>query len=120
MTLFFNDCLPLFQIILVISKFMKNIDHDDAEAAAGGVLLEKVFLEISQNSQENTCVRVPFLIKLQASPFFNNAIGLLACSFIKKKLQHRCFPVSVAKILRTPILKNICERLLLNIVRILV
>ena len=99
---------------------MKNIDHDDAEAAAGGVLLEKVFLEISQNSQENTCVRVPFLIKLQASSFFNNAIGLLACSFIKKKLQHRCFPVSVAKILRTPILKNICERLLLNIVRILV
>ena len=49
---------------------MKNIDHDDAEAAAGGVLLEKVFLDISQNSQENTCVRVPFLIKLQASPFF--------------------------------------------------
>ena len=29
-----------------------------AEAAAGGVLYEKVFLEISQNSQENTWVRV--------------------------------------------------------------
>ena len=27
-----------------------------AEAATGGVLQEKVFLEISQNSQENTCV----------------------------------------------------------------
>ena len=27
----------------------------------------KVFLEISQNSQENTCARVFFLIKLQAS-----------------------------------------------------
>ena len=26
---------------------------------------EKVFLEISQNSQENICVRVSFLIKLQ-------------------------------------------------------
>ena len=26
----------------------------------------KVFLEISQNSQENTCARVSFLIKLQA------------------------------------------------------
>ena len=26
---------------------------------------EKLFLEISQNSQENTCARVSFLIKLQ-------------------------------------------------------
>ena len=38
-----------------------------AEAAARGVLWKKVFLEISQNSQENTCVKVSFLIKLQAS-----------------------------------------------------
>ena len=29
--------------------------------------VKKVFLEISQNSQENTCVRVSFLIKLQVS-----------------------------------------------------
>ena len=28
--------------------------------------VKKVFLEISQNSQENTCARVSFLIKLQA------------------------------------------------------
>ena len=33
--------------------------------------------------------------------FFNKAAGL-----IKKRLQHRCFPVSIAKFLRTPILKN--------------
>ena len=37
------------------------------EAASGGVLKEKVFLEILQNSQENTCARVSFLMKLQAS-----------------------------------------------------
>ena len=30
------------------------------------VFCKKVFLEISQNSRENTCVRVSFLIKLQA------------------------------------------------------
>ena len=36
------------------------------EAATRGVLWEKVFLEISQNSQKNTCARVSFLIKLQA------------------------------------------------------
>ena len=37
------------------------------EAAIRGVLQEKVFLEISQNPQENTCARVSFLIKLQTS-----------------------------------------------------
>ena len=37
-----------------------------SEAATGGVLLEKVFLEISQNSQESTCGKVSFLVKLQA------------------------------------------------------
>ena len=37
-----------------------------------------------------------------------------ACNFIKKRLQHRCFAVKIAIFLRTPFLKNICERLLLN------
>ena len=46
-----------------------------SEAATGGVLWEKVFLEISQNSQENTCVRVSFLIKLR--PFLQNTSGWL-------------------------------------------
>ena len=41
----------------------------------------------------------------------------LCCSlYLIKFFQHRCFPVNVAKFLRTPILKNICERLLLNVV----
>ena len=35
-------------------------------AVTGGVLLEKVFLDILQNLQENNCGKVPFLIKLQA------------------------------------------------------
>ena len=34
-----------------------------SKAATGGVLLEKVFLEIWQNSQENTCAKVSFLMK---------------------------------------------------------
>ena len=38
-----------------------------SEAATGGVLQEKVFLEILQNSQENAFTRVSFLTKLQAS-----------------------------------------------------
>ena len=44
---------------------------------------------------------------------FNKVTGVKACNFIKKRLQHRCFPVKFAKFLRTPILKNFCERLLL-------
>ena len=35
------------------------------EAATGGVLQEKLFLEISQNSRADTCARVSILIKLQ-------------------------------------------------------
>ena len=44
---------------------------------------------------------------------FNNVAGLQACIFIKKRLQHKCFPVNIAIFLRTPILKYICKRLIL-------
>ena len=46
-------------------------------------------LEISQNSQENTCVRVSFLIKLKAfwSIFLTK---LQAWNFIKKRFQKAC------------------------------
>ena len=37
---------------------------------------------------------------------------LQVSNFIKKRLQSWCFPVNTEKFLRTPILKNICERLL--------
>ena len=38
-----------------------------SEAVVQGCSVKKVFLEISQNSLENTCGRVSFLIKFQAS-----------------------------------------------------
>ena len=47
-------------------------------------------------------------------PLFNNIAGLKACRFIKKRLQHICLPIKYVKLLRTPILKNICDRLLLK------
>ena len=37
-----------------------------SEAATRSVPLEKMSLEISQNSQGNTCAKVSFLMKLQA------------------------------------------------------
>ena len=46
----------------------KIINHKKTtEAATRGVLCKKMLLETLQNSQENTCARVSFLIKLQAS-----------------------------------------------------
>ena len=37
------------------------------EAVAQRCSIKKVFLEILENSEENTCARVSFLIQLQAS-----------------------------------------------------
>ena len=75
-----------------------------SEAATGGVLKEKVFLEISQNSQEITCVRVSFLIKLQ-----------VPATFLKKRLWHRSFSVNFAKFRRTSFLTEHLRWLLLFI-----
>ena len=47
-----------------------------SETATGGVLLKKPFLKDFQYSQENVCVGVSFLTKLQA---------LKECYFIKKR-----------------------------------
>ena len=62
-------------------KYLKS------DAANRGVLSKKVFLRILQNSQENTCARVPFLIKFQASAFNTNKKEILAkvfpCEFCK-------------------------------------
>ena len=40
--------------------------NSSIEAVVRRCSVKKVFLEISQNSQENTCARDSFLIKLQA------------------------------------------------------
>ena len=40
-----------------------------SEAVARRCPVKKTFLEISQNSQENTSARVPFLLTLQAEVF---------------------------------------------------
>ena len=45
---------------------------------------------------------------------FNKAADLQVYNFIEKRLQHKCFPVKLAKFLGKSILKNICERLLLK------
>ena len=45
---------------------------------------------------------------------FCHLLRLKACNIIGKRIQRRCFPVKFTKFLWAPILKNICQRLLLN------
>ena len=45
---------------------MTDTFFQKAEAVVRRCSIKKVFLEMLQNSQENTCARVSFLIKLQA------------------------------------------------------
>ena len=53
-----NEYYNEVAILMNISEF--------AEAVVQRCSAKKVFLEISQNSQENTCAKISFLIKLQA------------------------------------------------------
>ena len=41
--------------------------------------------------------------------------SLFLINLIKKRLQHRYFPDNIVELFRTPIMKSICERLLLQI-----
>ena len=66
----FTNCSGNFKKI-----HSKRYVQEATEAVTWCVLLEKMFLKISQNSQENICTRVSFLIKLKAE----------ACNFIKKE-----------------------------------
>ena len=62
-------------------------------------------------------MKTPVLESLfnKAADLNNKVVGLQVCNLIKKRLQYRCFPVNSAKFLTKPILKNICERLLLHL-----
>ena len=60
------------------------------EAVTPRCSVKKVFLKISQNSQENTCVSVPFSLKLQAE----------ACNFIKKETLAQVFSCEFCEIFK--------------------
>ena len=100
-----KQCKPMKTYTESLSCRKKKLD---TEATTRGVLSKKVFLKISQNSQENTCARLSFLIKLQV-------LGLRPAALLKKKLWYRRFPVNLAKFLRTTFLQNTVGRLLPDI-----
>ena len=71
--------------------------------------MEKLFLEISQNSQENTCARVPFLIKLQAAALLKKGLWYRVfycefCEISKNTFSYRTFLVAASNpcVLRLP------------------
>ena len=55
-----------FERLKKIDKHKNTLIDSDIEAVVQRFSVKKVFLEISQNSQENTCARVSFLITLLA------------------------------------------------------
>ena len=63
----------------------------------------KEFLKILRNSQENTCVRVSFLIRLQAE----------VCNFIEKDTLAQVFSREFCEICKNTFLQNTSRRLLL-------
>ena len=82
----------MLKILLIQFCWQKSTFLCDSEAVIQRCYVKKVFLEISQTSQENTCARVSFLIKWQAAP----------ATLLKNRPWHRCFSVNFAKFLRTP------------------
>ena len=66
----------------------------------------QLLLKNSQHSQENTCVQISFLIKMQA---------LRVPALLKRDATRtQVFLANIEKFLRALILKNICERLVLG------
>ena len=74
------------------------------EAVVRRCSVKRVFLEILQNSQENTCARVSFLTKLQASVMSTiHQVQSCKCHF------HRCNPLNYPWILHNNYLRAGCN-----------
>ena len=58
--------INIFLVDVAVNQFRVNAPiPDPPEAATRDVIREKLFLSNFKNSKENTCARVPFLIKLK-------------------------------------------------------
>ena len=100
MLIFSIVCL-LLQYVLWIYFNMKLFFM---EAATRGALWKKsALVNFTKFTGKHLC----------QSLFFKKLAGLRAATSLKKKLRHKCFPVNLAKFLRTPYLQNTSARLLL-------
>ena len=78
-----NQSLPYEKMFRTVAYRLRSSRQE--------VFCGKMFLEISQNSQESASARVSFAI---------------ATTLLKKRLWYRCFTVNFVKFLRTPFLKE--------------
>ena len=85
---------PYVNMMSVVTPVMEIKPYSStwrSEAATRDVLWKNAFLETSQNSPENTCARVSFLIRLQA-------LQAKACNFVKKETLAQVFSCESCKI----------------------
>ena len=97
---FFN----LVQVVTYSQVMLENMTNSlkttrqcSSRSSRLEVFFKKVVLRNFAKFQENTCARVSFLRKLQAS----------VCNFLKKSFWNRCFPVSSSKFPRHLFLQNL-------------
>ena len=83
------------RVIIILFQIVQT------EAVIWRCSVKKVFLKTSQNSQENTCIGVFFLIKLQP--------GSLKLYQKRGPGNYMCIYVNFAKFIRTPIFCNFGE-----------
>ena len=96
--------MPSPEMYLLMLRYLQGI----TEAVVQRCSVKKLFLKISYNSQ-----KAPMLECL-----FNKVEGLRPISLLKRDSITSVSSVNFARFFRTPILYNICERLLLVLVRI--
>ena len=94
--------IPIFSVVLISDKDENAVNNSKHfvlfhfRSSRAEVFCKNVFLELSQNSQENTCARASFLVKLHTS-------SLQLYFILKKWLWHSWFPANFTKFLRTPV-----------------
>ena len=70
-------------------KNVSCIEDNYLEAVTGAVLQKKLFLKISQCSEEEAVLEFLF-------NFIDFIFNFIFFNFIEKRIQHRCFPVRIA------------------------
>ena len=99
----FHKNVKMLVVSILKTKFGLMRNTFKSEAVVRRWCVKKVFLEISQKSQENTCLRVSFLIKLQAKAYNfikNETLAqVFSCEFCeisKKTFFHRSHLVAAS------------------------
>ena len=87
----FRECDCFVEVTLIVLSMIYAVAIGDkvkfTELDTGRVLCKMMFLMFFC-SRKNICVGISFVIKLKA---------LIPVTLLKKRLQHRSFPVNIAK-----------------------